>query len=256
MSLQKQQIKEKQFVTIDELKSHQWFASLTQDQLEALAPLFFVEAFQAEEDIFSKYAKANTLFFVLSGEVRFKAYDRARNEDDYSAALPHSVFGEVGFFQAEKERTAPARAFKETRVLILARADFDKAQKLFPDLTVRVCEVMADRLTAIDKKIMETVYIGPFQNRKISGRLRFFSSPGWVALYIVLFLSALVAMSSDFKWQEFIALLMGTMGAIFGTLILRFQLEQGKHSEQGEEQDILGIKRQLEAIERHLLRDE
>jgi CRP-like cAMP-binding protein len=235
-----------------QLQQHAWFSLLPQETLIKLAPLFFVETYTESGSVFRKYHKANTLYFVIAGEGTFYVYDRSRTQDEYSPAPQNSAFGEVGFFQRDRERTATAKVKAGTTLLVLERQHFSEVVLLFPDLSLRLCELMADRMTALDQKIQNEVYIGPFQNPKTNAWLARLSGPWLVLLYISCFAWAWYGMLSDFKIQEFLSLLMGTIGAIFGTLILRFQLEQGKHSAQGQEKDIVGIKRQLNEIERQL----
>lgn len=124
----------------DLLRSSALFADLTPEQLDEVLSRCDVRSVPAGEWCIRKGEPSDGLYVVTYG--RLLAYVGDEPGDEISQG---QVFGEVGML-ARMARTADVRAVRDTELLFLPAAEFDRLADEHPDWLRRVAQVVVDRL--------------------------------------------------------------------------------------------------------------
>jgi CRP/FNR family cyclic AMP-dependent transcriptional regulator len=121
------------------------FASLTPDELHALAARVSERRFERGALLFSEGDACKGLFLVVSGKVRIFKLSPAGREQVLSIEAAGASFAELPVFDGGAY-PASAMAIESTDVLFMSRNDFQSFCREHPDVALKVIAVVGSRL--------------------------------------------------------------------------------------------------------------
>ncbi len=133
----------------DVLRQVPLFASLTNDQLAAVAPWFYTRTFDLDAIIFLEGDPADRLWVVASGQVKIVKHTSDGQENLLEVITPGEMFGGAGLLLT----THPATAVAMTPVttLNIEREPYLQLIRQYPDIALRIIHLLAERLQAAMK---------------------------------------------------------------------------------------------------------
>jgi CRP/FNR family transcriptional regulator, cyclic AMP receptor protein len=133
------------------------FVGLTDAQLAALAPSLHHRAFPARTVVFHQGEPGHALFIIIQGKVRVYLTSAAGQELTADILSAGEVFGEMALL-GEHPRSASVATLTDTHMLQLARADFHRYIRAYPEIALSILAVLADRLRATTAFAAELVF--------------------------------------------------------------------------------------------------
>ena len=134
---------------------HVWlFSELTDDQLESISSFTFEKAFGPGELIVEEGQTGNGLYVIVSGNVEVLKGDLAANPQVLAKRGAGDVFGEMALL-GEWPRTASVRALDEVLCLGIDRWVFLSQLERNPQVTIRMLQILAQRLRDSDARFVE-----------------------------------------------------------------------------------------------------
>jgi CRP/FNR family transcriptional regulator, cyclic AMP receptor protein len=121
------------------------FASLTDDEMQALSARTARKRFQKEEQLFAEGDPCTGLYLVAAGKIRIFKLSPAGREQILAVEGPGSSFAELPVFDGGNYPAA-ASALEDTEVLFISRKDFHNFCREHPDVGLKVIAVVGSRL--------------------------------------------------------------------------------------------------------------
>ncbi|MDQ3691484.1 MAG: cyclic nucleotide-binding domain-containing protein [Chloroflexota bacterium] len=129
---------------IDLLRTVPLFHGLRQRELERISALADIVDLPADRRIMSQGDRGAEMFVLVSGAARVE-----RDGSVLADAGPGTVLGEIALLDGGP-RTATVTLTQASRLLVLARREFQTLIDEFPDVRLHVFETVARRLRALD----------------------------------------------------------------------------------------------------------
>jgi len=150
------------------------FKGMSNDQLQALADVCEVEAFSPGEFIFRQGDVGGAMYIVMVGRVALERELKNQNDTvSMNRVSPYGYFGEISLFH-ETPRSVTATAIADTKTLRVNNDDFTSFLRQYPDLLVKLNQVLSERLLEAYDKISEmTQHRKPRELRKLYDKLDF-----------------------------------------------------------------------------------
>ncbi|HXZ11927.1 MAG TPA: Crp/Fnr family transcriptional regulator [Candidatus Sulfotelmatobacter sp.] len=121
------------------------FASLTRQEIEALAARVSHRRFERGALLFSEGDACAGLFLVASGKIRIFKLSAEGREQVLAVEGPGSSFAELPVFDGGNY-PASASALEDAEVLFISRRDFQNFCREHPDVALKVIAVVGSRL--------------------------------------------------------------------------------------------------------------
>jgi len=121
------------------------FASLTDDEMRALAARTARQRFQKDEQLFAEGDPCKGLYLVASGKIRIFKLSPSGREQILAVEGPGSSFAELPVFDGGNYPAA-ASAIEDTEALFISRRDFQNFCREHPDVGLKVIAVVGSRL--------------------------------------------------------------------------------------------------------------
>jgi CRP/FNR family transcriptional regulator, cyclic AMP receptor protein len=121
------------------------FASLTDNEMQALAARATRKRFQKDEQLFAEGDPCSGLYLVAAGKVRIFKLSPSGREQILAVEGPGSSFAELPVFDGGNYPAA-ASAVEDTEVLFISRKDFQNFCREHPDVGLKVIAVVGARL--------------------------------------------------------------------------------------------------------------
>lgn len=134
---------------VDLLRQVPLFASLTNDQIRAVAGQFLAESFGPDAIIFLEGDPADRLWVVQAGQVKIVKYASEGQENLLEVIMPGEMFGGAGILFPVHPATSVAMT--ETTTLSLEREQFLRLIRQYPDIALRIIALLGERLRAAMK---------------------------------------------------------------------------------------------------------
>ena len=125
------------------------FASLTIDQIAAVADWFRAETFDQDALIFLEGDPADRLWVVSSGQIKIVKHTSDGQENLLEVITPGEMFGGAGLLLATHPATAVAMT--PTITLSIEREPYLQLIRQYPEIALRIIHLLADRLQAAMK---------------------------------------------------------------------------------------------------------
>jgi CRP-like cAMP-binding protein len=134
------------------------FADLAPRELDALAGLTHTRKLAAREVLFHKGDPVSQVYVVVRGRLRVLAQSADGTDVVFGILDPGEVVGEIALL-AGGQRTASVLAIEPSELLGLDRRDFLALLRSRPQLSVRLLQVLAERLRRISEFVEDTVFL-------------------------------------------------------------------------------------------------
>lgn len=121
------------------------FASLTQEEMQALAARTSKKRLQRGELLFGEGDPCAGLFLVASGKIRIFKLSASGREQVLAVEGPGSSFAELPVFDGGNYPAA-ASALEDAEILFISRKDFQNFCREHPDVALKVIAVVGARL--------------------------------------------------------------------------------------------------------------
>ena len=130
------------------------FSELSDDQLESISSFTFNKSFDAGELIVVEGQTGNGLYVIVSGNVEVLKGDVGENPQVLAKRGAGDVFGEMALL-GEWPRTASVRALDTVQCLGIDRWVFLSQLERQPKVTIRMLQILAQRLRDSDARFAE-----------------------------------------------------------------------------------------------------
>jgi CRP-like cAMP-binding protein len=127
------------------LRKIPFFASLTEQEMHALATRVSKKHIQRGELLFGEGDSCTGLFVVAAGQIRLFKVSPAGREQVLAVRGPGSSFGEPVVFDGGNY-AASASALEDAEVLFLSRKDFQNCCREHPEVALKVIAELGSRL--------------------------------------------------------------------------------------------------------------
>jgi hypothetical protein len=148
------------------LKEVPFFQSMTVDQLKVLANVCEEELFEEDAHIFNEGDSGGALFVVVSGKVAIEQEKRKGSFARLATIEAHSYFGEMNLFD-NSQRSATAIALQDTLTLRLRREPLIALARQHPDLSLKLINVLSQRLREANDRVAELTRTRPRELHKL-----------------------------------------------------------------------------------------
>lgn len=141
---------------INILKSQELFNDLTSKELETIAQSFNQKDVLAKTTFIAQDEDSDFGYLVFKGAVR--VYRMSENGEEINVAIlgPGEFIGEISLLD-DKQRSANVEAISDTRLLVLSRGDFSKILKNYPEMAMKLIQLLAKRVRLADKYLEEVI---------------------------------------------------------------------------------------------------
>ena len=146
------------------------FASLTEEEMRALAARATRMQFQKDEQLFAEDDPCTGLYLVSAGKIRIFKLSPSGREQVLAVEGPGSSFAELPVFDGGNYPAA-ASALQDTEVLFISCKDFQDFCREHPDVALKVIAVVGARLRRL-VGIIEELSFTTVRQRLISTILR------------------------------------------------------------------------------------
>ncbi len=231
-SLHPQTEKAQELRTVQD-QPHRATPRLHADDLRALHSVLPSIRYEAGQSIFNFGDPGDTLYFIVSGNVRFFHVTPIGEELTLEEAGEGCFFGEVAMLHSGK-RTASAQATESTVLLELHSEELDAVVQRHPHVARMLMEGMAQRLSRSGEQLRYATIRNAnevadeeltTQNKRMAQLTEFLGSGGFLIVF-GLFLFAWTAFT---RWQkiqgslEWLGLLLAILQIVIGNFVLNSQ---------------------------------
>ncbi len=140
------------------LESHPMFAGLGPDLIEGLVARAVTQVVRSGTLLFSKGDPGSSLFAVCRGRVKISVPSSDGRDAVFNVIGPGEIFGEIALFD-NGPRTASATATTECELMVIERRDFLPLMRRYPDLALRIIEVLCARLRRTSEQVEDTLFL-------------------------------------------------------------------------------------------------
>ena len=141
-------------MSADALRRVWLFSELTDDQLESISSFTFEKTFAPGELVVEEGQTGNGLYVIVSGNVEVLKGDVTATPQVLAKRGAGDVFGEMALL-GEWPRTASVRALDSVQCLGIDRWVFLSQLEQQPKVTIRMLQIMAQRLRDSDARFSE-----------------------------------------------------------------------------------------------------
>jgi CRP-like cAMP-binding protein len=140
---------------VDILRQVPLFASLTNEQIAAVADHFHVDSFAPDTIIFLDGDPADRLWVIQAGQVKIVKHTSDGQENLLEVITPGEMFGGAGLLLAIHPATAVAMT--ATSTLNIERGPYLQLIRQYPEIALRIIALLGDRLqTAMKMRALST----------------------------------------------------------------------------------------------------
>jgi CRP-like cAMP-binding protein len=129
---------------IDLLRTVPLFAGLGDDEIERISTLADIVDLPAARLLMTQVRRGWEMFILMSGSARIE-----RDGQSLGERGPGEVLGEIALLDGGP-RTATVTLTQPSRLLVLARREFQALMDEFPGIRLQVLEAVAHRLRSLD----------------------------------------------------------------------------------------------------------
>lgn len=141
------------------LRSHPFFRGLDNRIVEALVLRAVTRKVKRGTLLFRKGEPGSSLHVVCAGAVRVSAPSEQGKDAVFSLFVPGEIFGEIAFLDGHP-RTADAVMIEAGELIVIERRDFLPILRDYPDLALRLLEVLCGRLRRTSQQLEDVIFLG------------------------------------------------------------------------------------------------
>ena len=136
------------------LEGVDWFASLTREDLDALAASAITVRLEPGEIVFEEGDVGDRCFVIQSGAVKVLRRLSDGRRITLARLGPGAIFGELALFEGDR-RSATVQSAEETVVVGLGAADLTRFLRADPEASFGMATMLANRLRASNERLLE-----------------------------------------------------------------------------------------------------
>lgn len=140
------------------LKQNPMFRGLPANLLATVAGLCTNRHYATGTIVFAQGEPGNTLFGVLSGQLRISTHSAAGQELHLNVIEPGEIVGEIAFLDGGR-RTATGRAAQPSACFQIQRKPFFKLLEQEPELTVHLLQLVCQRVRWTSKLVADSAFL-------------------------------------------------------------------------------------------------
>jgi CRP/FNR family cyclic AMP-dependent transcriptional regulator len=141
------------------LQSHPFFRGLDGRIVEGLVPHALTRKVKRGTLLFRKGDAGTNLYAVCAGAVRVSASSDQGKDAVFSLIVPGELFGEIAFLDGGP-RTADAVMIESGELMVIERRDFLPLLQVYPELALRLLELLCGRLRRTSQQVEDIVFLG------------------------------------------------------------------------------------------------
>ena len=142
------------------LRSHPFFKGLDDRIVERLIPHAITRKVKKGTLLFRKGDVGTNLYAVCAGAVRVSApSDQGKKDAVFNLIVPGEIFGEIAFLDGGP-RTADAVIIESGELMVIERRDFLPLLHDYPQLALRLLEILCGRLRRTSEQVEDIVFLG------------------------------------------------------------------------------------------------
>lgn len=140
------------------LREHSLFSGLPAEIIDRLCAHAIAKDVRAGATIFSKGEPGQSMFAVLHGSVKICAPSADGKDAVFNFIGEGGIFGEIALLDGHP-RTADAIAATSCELLMIDRRDFLPLLRSYPELAVRIIDVLCARLRQTSEQVEDIVFL-------------------------------------------------------------------------------------------------
>jgi CRP/FNR family transcriptional regulator, cyclic AMP receptor protein len=141
------------------LRSHPFFKGLDNRIVERLIPHALTRKVKKGTILFRKGDVGTNLYAVCAGAVRVSAPSDRGRDAVFNLIVPGEIFGEIAFLDGAP-RTADAVMIESGELMVVERRDFLPLLRDYPELALRLLEILCGRLRHTSEQVEDIVFLG------------------------------------------------------------------------------------------------
>jgi CRP/FNR family cyclic AMP-dependent transcriptional regulator len=141
------------------LRAHLFFRELDQQIVESLVPHALTRKVKRGTSLFRKGDQGTNLYVVCAGAVRVSAPSEQGKDAIFNLIVPGEIFGEIAFLDGGP-RTADAVMIEPGELMVIERRDFLPLLQRYPELALRLLEILCGRLRHTSQQLEDIVFLG------------------------------------------------------------------------------------------------
>lgn len=156
--------------TLSILKAFKPFRGLSDEELAPVRDIAILRSYRKKTVIFNEGTDKETVYFILEGLVKTYKTDENGHENIVSFLKDGDMFPHTVFFDPQPY-PATAETLTDSRMIAIPLSSFEKAILLTPPLTMKVMQMMGDKIRELQATIQQLTGQDA-QNRGISFLLK------------------------------------------------------------------------------------
>jgi CRP/FNR family cyclic AMP-dependent transcriptional regulator len=140
------------------LESHDLFGRLSRDEMDEFIARAQTRNYPAGHMLFSKGDPGDSLFTILSGQVRISVLSEAGKEVILNILGSGEIFGEIALLDGNA-RTASASTIGDCELVTISRQDFLSFLARHPQVNQRLLEVLCARLRWVSTSYEDLLFL-------------------------------------------------------------------------------------------------
>ena len=141
------------------LRAHPFFRELDQRIVDSLVPHALTRKAKRGALLFRKGDPGTNLYVVCDGAVRVSAPSDHGKDAVFNLIVPGEIFGEIAFLDGGP-RTADAVMIEPGELMVIERRDFLPLLQRYPELALRLLEILCGRLRRTSQQLEDIVFLG------------------------------------------------------------------------------------------------
>ncbi len=140
------------------LKHIPLFATLKDEELEAINQLSLNKKCPKDTVILLEDEEGDTLFIILSGKVKVTTFSETGKEVIFSLLSEGDFFGDMSLLDG-KPRSATVISIEDSELKLIRRNDFTNLIKKHPGIALKLFEELTSRLRKADERIESLAFL-------------------------------------------------------------------------------------------------
>ena len=141
------------------LAAHPFFSGFTRPVLDRLVAHAVTRRVKKGTMLFRKGDPGSSLYAVCAGSVRISVPSEQGQDAIFNLIPPGELLGEIALLDGGA-RTADAMVIEDSELMVIERRDFIPLVREYPDVAMKLIEVVCSRLRRTSEQVEDIVFLG------------------------------------------------------------------------------------------------